>query len=930
MTRLTVTSVATSPDGKLFTHRLACLPGDGVSLAASCTSSQVPVKSFGGIEFAVLVRPSPDAVTEPAANFAIDVRIAATFIDARHAGKVFLVTGALSFKRTGVTAGTKAQQSHPFSLTIAVPTLTSPTTPVCVSMPIILPFNTGTSINVVDLAVTATWRQLATLSLAKHIRQVPEQLGFLRFLHDERVSDCAFLVKGADTPIYASRVMLVRSSSFFMRMFLGVWRESSTTDPISFDSWHVAAVALVLIHIYSGWVPGEPLPNQTPEQLRADTLAMTVIQQLKALLDEQLRDLSLTADLDPESDGDDDAVANFKKRRVGRKSLDSAPMFTPGTTSTSGSCVNGPALVGTWDAAPPGPASVAQVPMAFGFLTPSPASGFWFGAASPLTWPSIQFDTPPPQASSSSAPSTGGSFSFASTAGASSPASTAATTPSSSFAFSTPGSLFSSPTTAGGSTAASASTGTAAPAFSFGAAAPLLTTATAPASSTGTFLFGAARPAAESSTPAPKTPTPASSSTGTSLVGATQPATASPGFAPAASTPATAASSSTSTFSIDTASLVATSSAPAPASSAPATTTPPSALTGRRKLRVLPRQAAAGPKPETTITACPSASAFTFAATSPVSASSTTPTASAPSTPTPSSGAARPAAASSSPAPASTTSSPTPASAASASTSGTFVFGAPPAAGTGSAAAPATTGATITTAARAAAATTTTSASSIGAENSALGSFAITALQDSISAGGRFMDALAAASSSGSAASSAESVETQAAASPTASPASQAAPNPGTASGSPTHETDESSLSDWTSAAASSSSSSMPLIDLANESDSEADEPSMSPTPEPETLYASGMTFTRPHVTPSSPAWPFAPQSPSAITTTDLPSIFPPAAGWSTFASVAAEGSATRGDAGSSSGTGSASGAGAARGRSAWHGAGSQSGRQLW
>ncbi|KAJ3351973.1 hypothetical protein GGF32_004024 [Allomyces javanicus] len=923
MARLTVTSVATSPDGKLFTHRLACRPGDGVSLAASCTSSQVPVKSFGGIEFGVVVRPSA-TVTEPAANFAIDVGIAATFIDARHAGKVLLVTGALSFKRMGVTAGTKAQQSQSFSLTIAVPTLTSPTTPVCVSTPIILPFNTGTSINVVDLAVTATWRQVATLSLAKHIRQVPEQLGFLRFLHDERVSDCAFLAKGADTPIYASRVMLVRSSSFFRRMFSGMWRESSTTDPIRFESWHAAAVAHVLIHIYSGWVPGEPLPSQTPEQLRADvacepkdllyatwrnslelaemlglkTLAMTVIQQLKTLLDEQLRDLSLTADSDPESDDDDDAVGNVKKRRVGRKLLDSEPMFTPGTTSAtasstspahapaaatastvlpssaSGSASSPPSAPGSptliaepsisTSAAPLGPASVAQVPTAFGFLTPTPASEFSFGAAT----------------SSSSAPSTGGSFTFASTANVSPSAPSTATTPSSSFAFSTPGSLFNSPTTTGGSTAASASTGTAAPAFSFGAAASLLTTTAAPASSTGTFFFGAAHPAAASSTPAPKTPTPASSSTGMSSFAATQPATASSASAQAVPTPTTAASSSTSTFSNGIASLGATNSMPATASSAPATMSPPKVSMGRRKLRVLPRQAAAGPKPETTTTECSSASASSFAATIPVSASSTTPTASAPSTPTPSSGAARPAAASSSPAPASTTSASTPASAASASTSGfvfcgtrvpsmdpvpapaattvslapptsTFAFGAPPAAGTGSAAAPATTGATITTAASSpagtlvfgaarftavisppapaiseAAATTTASASSIGAGISALDSFAITALQDSIWAGGRFMDAMAAASSSGSAASSAES-------------------------------TDESSLSDWTSAAASSSSSSMPLIDLANESESEAEpdhEPSMPSTPEPETLFASGMTFTRPHVTPSSPA----------------------------------------------------------------------------
>ncbi|KAJ3367964.1 hypothetical protein GGF31_006920 [Allomyces arbusculus] len=762
-----------SPDGKLFTHRLACRPADGINLAAPCASSQVPVKSFGGIKFSVVMRPSADAVAESAANFAIDVGIAATF-DAHHVGKVFLVTGALLFKRTGVAAGTKTQQTQPFSLTIAVPTLTSPTTPVCDYTPIILPFSAGSSLPVLDLAVTATWRQLTTLSLAKHVRQVPEQLGFLRFLHDERVSDCAFLTKGSGTPLYASRVMLAKASTFFRTIFSGAWRESTTANPIRFDSWHAAAMALVLIHIYSGWVPGEPHPSQTPdrgdlvyatwrnlldlaEMLGLKTLAMTVIQQLKTLLDEQLRDLSLTADSKPESDDDDDAVDNFKKRRH--------------CAARAYKC--------------------CSVPTAFGFLTPTPASGFSFGASSSLTWSSIQFDMPLSQVSSSSAPSTGGKFSFASTANVLPSSPTAATTPGSSFSFTT----FAVQLT-------DHDEGIHGLECIGGAAAPLLTTTSAPASSTGTFLFASCGRELDSRADDPDTG---------KLFGdhvlVCRDATRSGELGPRASTPD---------------------------------------AHHRRKLvddhvfichrESRGDQCSAGTsafcacKHEPVKCVDGQTQAQSFAASSRVESEVwrhghnwlprrlTTPT-------------------------------------------------------------PMATASVSSTHALVRCIHGLQSASGFGAGLSAFGSFAVTALHDSSWAGGRFMDTLAAVSSCGSTDPTAESAGVQAAAGPAASPASLTSAEPNSVS--PPPEPDESSLSGWTNTDTSSSSS-IPLIDLANESVSEAEpdvaQPMLS-TPEPETSYVSGMTFTRPRVTPSSPAWPFAPQSLSAVTTTDLPPIFRPAAG---------------------------------------------------
>ncbi|KNE71758.1 hypothetical protein AMAG_16062 [Allomyces macrogynus ATCC 38327] len=99
---------------------------------------------------------------------------------------------------------------------------------------------------------------------------VPHSLGFIAFLNDPALCDCAFLTKDAPAPLYASRMMLARSSPFFRTMFSGDWAESANSkDPIKFTSWHAPAVALTFIHIYSGWLPGTPLPKGARKRVRS-------------------------------------------------------------------------------------------------------------------------------------------------------------------------------------------------------------------------------------------------------------------------------------------------------------------------------------------------------------------------------------------------------------------------------------------------------------------------------------------------------------------------------------------------------------------------------------------------------------------------------------------------------------------------------------
>ncbi|KAJ3371875.1 hypothetical protein GGF31_002535 [Allomyces arbusculus] len=165
-------------------------------------------------------------------------------------------------------------------------------------------------------------------------------LGFLHFLHDPSVSDCAFLAKGTDTPLYATRMMLMCGSSYFRKMFSGPWAESAFVgikDAIPF-AWDAPVVALVFVHIYSGWTPDRPaLPAETPDELVVDfacdpatlsfstwqqlfelarylqlkTLAIAVNRKLIGLLEEQSRELLQVPD-EPMND----SLRSSKRRRL--------------------------------------------------------------------------------------------------------------------------------------------------------------------------------------------------------------------------------------------------------------------------------------------------------------------------------------------------------------------------------------------------------------------------------------------------------------------------------------------------------------------------------------------------------------------------------------------------------------------------------------
>ncbi|KAJ3348501.1 hypothetical protein GGF32_006142, partial [Allomyces javanicus] len=170
---------------------------------------------------------------------------------------------------------------------------------------------------------------------------VPASLGLARFLHNPDVSDCSFSVGGTATPLHASRILLMRASRFFYRMFSGPWAEAAAarTEHISFTTWSAPAVALAFLHIYSGWTPSQPsLPAHTPAALMTDfacnpgTLSFATWRQLGdlaqflelkdlalavngkqiALLQEQTRELAAMPDV--HSDDDDDARPRKRKR----------------------------------------------------------------------------------------------------------------------------------------------------------------------------------------------------------------------------------------------------------------------------------------------------------------------------------------------------------------------------------------------------------------------------------------------------------------------------------------------------------------------------------------------------------------------------------------------------------------------------------------
>ncbi|KAJ3351976.1 hypothetical protein GGF32_004027 [Allomyces javanicus] len=208
-----------------------------------------------GIDFAMVVRPAAALLeaTSQGTGIRIDVGVVAK-IPFHLRDKTLTAKGTLSyvFDYSFRTFGgpTSTTSTVPFELRIL---------PSADAIPVAVYTTLRDSVpsDVTNLAIAVTWT-VSEHTVVTRTSMVPEPLGFLRFLGDKRVSDCAFLAKGSDAPIFASRLMLARSSLFFRRMF----------SP--FDSWHAAGVVLVLIHIYSGWLPGQPLPLNTPAHLVAD------------------------------------------------------------------------------------------------------------------------------------------------------------------------------------------------------------------------------------------------------------------------------------------------------------------------------------------------------------------------------------------------------------------------------------------------------------------------------------------------------------------------------------------------------------------------------------------------------------------------------------------------------------------------------------
>ncbi|KAI9216841.1 hypothetical protein BC828DRAFT_400742 [Blastocladiella britannica] len=92
----------------------------------------------------------------------------------------------------------------------------------------------------------------------------------LEYLDHKDMCDVSFVaaVDGEPVakPIHASRVLLAASSPFFAALLssraagFAEGRALATAAPIALDQWPAAALDLILVHIYSGWVPGSPLP----------------------------------------------------------------------------------------------------------------------------------------------------------------------------------------------------------------------------------------------------------------------------------------------------------------------------------------------------------------------------------------------------------------------------------------------------------------------------------------------------------------------------------------------------------------------------------------------------------------------------------------------------------------------------------------------
>ncbi|KNE72677.1 hypothetical protein AMAG_16436 [Allomyces macrogynus ATCC 38327] len=177
------------------------------------------------------------------------------------------ISGSMKFMSSGT-------RTVPFSMSLAVPVILEPNDVLAVTT---IQVRTAKSMQVTDLTLQVSFSLhdpsmapgLTTTSMPPMDKCKGNDL--LKSLNDLAISDCAFSTKNTTTLLYASRAILAAKSSFFRTMFKGTWAESArgaTLEPIQFDSWEGAAVALVLVHLYSGWLPGEPLPKFTRKLVR--------------------------------------------------------------------------------------------------------------------------------------------------------------------------------------------------------------------------------------------------------------------------------------------------------------------------------------------------------------------------------------------------------------------------------------------------------------------------------------------------------------------------------------------------------------------------------------------------------------------------------------------------------------------------------------
>ncbi|KNE70215.1 hypothetical protein AMAG_15184 [Allomyces macrogynus ATCC 38327] len=187
-----------------------------------------------------------------------------------HDGKNVHIYGSMSYKRIVGESGPTRSETKRYSMIVkASPAFPNPSrsaTAIHTFTNVLTPLNHQVSafslwVNIVHVGPTAT-------SIDRSMT-VPPALGFVVLLNDPTVCDCSFLAKDASVPLYASRTMLTRSSPFFRAMFSGEWAETCTKgEPINVISWDVAAVVLVFVHIYSGWLPGSMLPKGAEKVVR--------------------------------------------------------------------------------------------------------------------------------------------------------------------------------------------------------------------------------------------------------------------------------------------------------------------------------------------------------------------------------------------------------------------------------------------------------------------------------------------------------------------------------------------------------------------------------------------------------------------------------------------------------------------------------------